>query len=53
MVKLSVYLSILGVTGLEQWRLIVCNSISPDGKIIAGTGINPDDANKEWIARLP
>jgi uncharacterized membrane protein len=39
-VKLSDYLTSKGVTGHEQWILITAIAISPDGKIIAGTGIN-------------
>jgi hypothetical protein len=39
-VKLSDYLTSKGVTGHERWILITAIAISPDGKIIAGTGIN-------------
>lgn len=39
-VKLSDYLKSKGVTGYETWTLISAVAVSPDGKIIAGTGIN-------------
>ena len=40
MVKLSDYLTSKGITGHQQWTLVTAYSVSPDGKIIAGTGIN-------------
>jgi uncharacterized membrane protein len=53
-VKLSDYLTSNGVTGHETWTLINANSISPDGKIIAGTGINNREQRVEgYIVRLP
>jgi probable HAF family extracellular repeat protein len=53
MVKLSDYLTEAGVAGFEKWQLVVANSISPGGKIIAGVGINPDGFAEGWIAELP
>jgi hypothetical protein len=53
MVKLATYLADRGVTGFAEWRLVVANSISPNGKIIAGTGINPAGFAEGWIATLP
>jgi uncharacterized membrane protein len=54
MVKLSDYLTSKGITGHEQWTLLNANSISPDGKIIAGTGINnPAQRIEGFIVRLP
>jgi len=38
--KLSDYLTLKGITGFEGWTLITATDVSPDGKIIAGTGIN-------------
>jgi probable HAF family extracellular repeat protein len=40
MVKLSDYLTSKGITGHQTWTLITAVAISPNGKIIAGTGIN-------------
>jgi len=54
MVKLSDYLTSKGITGHERWTLLNANSISPDGKIIAGTGINnPAQRAEGFIVRLP
>jgi uncharacterized membrane protein len=40
MVKLSDHLTSNGITGHEQWTLVTAHNVSPDGKIIAGTGFN-------------
>jgi probable HAF family extracellular repeat protein len=54
MVKLSDYLTNKGITGFDGWTLINANSISPDGKIIAGTGINNIAGRVEgFVVRLP
>ena len=54
MVKLSDYLTSKGITGHEQWTLINANSVSPDGKIIAGTGLNnPAQRVEGFVIRLP
>jgi hypothetical protein len=42
------------VTGHETWTLVNANCVSPDGKIIAGTGINNLEQRVEgYIVRLP
>jgi hypothetical protein len=46
------------MAGFGEWRLVVANSVvansvSPNGKIIAGTGINPAGLAEGWIATLP
>jgi hypothetical protein len=54
MVKLSDYLTNKGVTGHETWTLVNANCVSPNGKIIAGTGINKLEQRVEgYIVRLP
>ena len=54
MVKLSDYLTSKGVTGFERWTLLTAVSVSPDGKIIAGTGINSVANRIEgFVVRLP
>jgi hypothetical protein len=50
--KLSNYLVERGITALGKWQLLVANSISPDGKIILGVGINPHGRAEGWIVRL-
>ena len=52
MMKLSTYLLEKGVTGFEKWTLVGAYCLSPDGKIIAGTGINPRGLAEGWIVRL-
>ncbi len=52
MVKLSDYLKRIGIKGLVGWTLVSANSISPDGTIIAGTGIGPLGQVQGWIATL-
>jgi hypothetical protein len=47
------YLKEMGATGIDRWRLIGSSAITPDGKTIAGTGINPDGQTEGWIAILP
>ena len=54
MVKLSDYLSSKGVTGHERWILVTAIAISPDGKIIAGTGNNIAARRIEgYVVRIP
>jgi probable HAF family extracellular repeat protein len=53
-VKLSDYLTSKGITGHEKWTLITATDVSPDGKIIAGTGINSVAQRVEgFVVRLP
>jgi len=53
-VKLRDYLTGKGVIGHETWALGNPNSVSPDGKIIAGTGANNREQRIEgFIVRLP
>jgi hypothetical protein len=39
--KLSDYAASLGVQGMQNWTLPGVSFVSPDGKILAGTGLNP------------
>ena len=41
MVKLNDYLTSKGITGFDGWSLIGATGVTPDGKTIIGTGINP------------
>ena len=54
MVKLSDYLTSIGITGHERWTLVTAHNVSPDGKIIAGTGVN-NAANRieGFVVSLP
>jgi hypothetical protein len=53
-VKLSDYLTSKGITSFEGWTLITATDISPDGKIIAGTGVNNVAQRVEgFVVRLP
>ena len=54
--KLSDYLRSKGTTGHENWRLITATGVSPDGKIVAGTGINnnvPGGRIEGYVVRVP
>ena len=54
MVKLSDYLTSKGISGHQQWTLMTAYKVSPNGKIIAGTGINnAADRIEGYIVRLP
>lgn len=52
MVKLSDYLKGRGIKVPEDFTLVVANSVSPDGKILAGVGLNAAGALEGWIAKL-
>jgi uncharacterized membrane protein len=52
MVKLSDYLKGRGIKVPDDFTLVVANSVSPDGKIIAGVGLNAAGALEGWIAKL-
>ena len=53
-VKLSDYLTSKGVTGFEGWTLMTAIDVSPDGKTIAGTGLNNVAQRIEgFVVRLP
>jgi hypothetical protein len=51
--KLSDYLTSKGITGHQNWILMTATSVSPDGKIIAGTGINPRQLVEGYFVRIP
>jgi uncharacterized membrane protein len=53
MMKVSDYLTTKGVTGFDRWILVNAVAVSPDGKIIAGTAVNPNGQAEGWIARVP
>jgi len=52
MVKLDDYLRQKGATGLDGWTLGTADSISADGKVIAGNGPSPH-GSEVWVATLP
>jgi probable HAF family extracellular repeat protein len=39
----------LGTTGLENWTLRQATTISPDGRFIAGRGVNPQGLVEGWV----
>jgi len=53
MVKLSDYLTSQGITGHERWLLTTASAVTPDGKTIAGTGINPGGHIEGFVVTLP
>ena len=52
MQRLSAFLRAMG-GDLEGWRLSAATSISPDGRYIAGYGLNPAGQTEAWIAVIP
>jgi probable HAF family extracellular repeat protein len=52
MVLVSRYLTDNGVTAHLGWELTAAGYVSPDGKRIAGTGINADGVGYSWIVTL-
>ena len=36
----------------EGWRLLRATSVSDDGRIVSGSGINPDQVLQSWVAVL-
>ena len=38
---------------LAGWRLLQANSISMDGNVIAGVGIDPNGNTQGWVVRIP
>jgi uncharacterized membrane protein len=54
MMKVSDYLRGKGITGHENWILRTATAVSPNGKIIAGTGFNNTAQRVEgYVVRLP
>lgn len=51
-VKLSDYLTSKGVVIPKGWTLVSALAITPDGKTIAGTGINPSNALEGFVATV-
>lgn len=37
---------------LTGWRLTVASDITPDGRIIVGTGVNPNGQSQAWMVRI-
>jgi uncharacterized membrane protein len=52
MVRVAEYLAANGVTDNSGWQLTDCPYVSPDGKRIAGTGIDPQLKAYSWIVTL-
>jgi uncharacterized membrane protein len=38
---------------LAGWRLARATAVSTDGRVIAGTGTNPQGGTEAWVVRLP
>ena len=53
MVRLAEYLASRGVTGFEGWQFLDCVGITPDGKTILGTAINPAGLVEGFVATTP
>jgi hypothetical protein len=53
MVSLVDYLTAKGVTSHNGWDLRSAAYASPNGKVIAGVGFNPQMLAESWIVTLP
>jgi uncharacterized membrane protein len=42
-----------GVMNLSGWTLVEARAITPDGKTIVGSGINPLGQQEAWLAHIP
>jgi len=52
-VPLAKYLTDRGIPGFEKWILLFKAAvISPDGKVIAGSGINSDGIQQAFVVRF-
>ena len=52
-IRISDYLSALGVTAHQGWVLVSAEGVSADGLKIVGNGINPAGQNQAWLATFP
>lgn len=52
MMFVSDYLTSKGVTSHNGWTLSAATTVTPDGKIIAGHGYNPQGIPAGWIATI-
>jgi hypothetical protein len=53
MVYVSDYLTSKGVTNHKNWiKFVETTHVSPDGRFIAGSGINPQQSQESWIVTL-
>ena len=53
MMKAADFLKAKGVTVPDGWLLVTVIAVSPNGKIFAGTGVNPAGIPEGWVASLP
>ena len=53
MVTVAGFLTANGVTSHAQWQLTRALYVSPNGKVIAGSGFNPQMLAESWIVTLP
>lgn len=52
-IRISDYLSALGVTAHQGWVLVSAEGVSADGLKIIGNGINPAGQYQAWLATFP
>jgi uncharacterized membrane protein len=51
--RLKVFLLNLGLEEVGGWTLTSATAISPDGRTIVGTGVNPEGFTEGWVVRIP
>jgi probable HAF family extracellular repeat protein len=52
MLNLRQYLLANGVASVQGWRLVGASSVSGDGRVIVGTGLDPQGRSRPWIAHI-
>lgn len=51
--RLKVFLLGLGIEEVSDWTLTSATAVSPDGRTIVGTGVNPEGFTEGWVVRIP
>lgn len=51
-VVLKDYLLSRGAAGLDDWCLVFCSTVSADGNVLTGSGIDPEGNSRGWVAYL-
>ena len=53
MMNVADYLTAKGVTTHTGWDMRLAGYVSPDGKVIVGSGFNPQQVAEAWTVTIP